>query len=415
MPKNKSLVAAVSLLALLAVNLVFAADARAGYTYKVLHTFMGPDGSTPGPLIFDAAGNLYGVAVYDGKFGNGNVFKLTHSSRGVWTQTALYSFKGGTDGSFPDWVVLDSKGNLIVVCSKGGTHNGGAIFRLTRSSAGQWKKTVLYDFKKFPDVSGPGAVAFDNQGNLYGNAAGGDINGGGSIFKLTPVSHGPWILSVVHRFSTTAAVGFSPSAPVMDGMGNFYGTTLLGGTFGYGGVFNLTSDSKGWHLSVLHIFGSSSNDGLTPSSLILDKHGDLYGTTAYGGTFAGVVFKLTHGSGGQWTESILYDFKDRQDGGYPLGGLLFDKAGNLIGTTAGGGGGNCLGYCGVVFQLTPTSQGGWKESVLHEFIKFEDGQFPDSVLVDSTGNLYGTTLEGGGTQCPEAGAGCGVVYELMRK
>ena len=110
-----------------------------------------------------------------------------------------------------------------------------AIFRLTPSPVGQWKKTVLYDFEKFPDVSSPEAVAFDHHGNLYGNAAGGDINGGGSIFKLTPVSHGRWKLSVVHRFSTTAAVGFSPSAPVMDGKGNFYGTTLVGGTFGYGG------------------------------------------------------------------------------------------------------------------------------------------------------------------------------------
>jgi hypothetical protein len=256
MPKNKSLLAAASLLALLVVNLGFAVDARAGYTYKVLHTFMGPDGSTPGSLIFDGAGNLYGVAVYDGKFGNGNVFRLTRSSRGVWTQTALYSLKGGTDGSFPDWVVFDSKGNLIVVCRKGGAHNGGAIFRLTPSPVGQWKKTVLYDFEKFPDVSSPEAVAFDHHGNLYGNAAGGDINGGGSIFKLTPVSHGRWKLSVVHRFSTTAAVGFSPSAPVMDVKGNFYGTTLVGGTFGYGGVFNLTSDSKGWHLSILHILAA---------------------------------------------------------------------------------------------------------------------------------------------------------------
>ena len=95
---------------------------------------------------------------------------------------------------------------------------------------------------------------------------------------------------------------------------------------------------------------------------------------------------------------------------------MLDRAGNLLGTSAGGGGGSCLGRCGVIFELSPTVHGGWKESVLHEFIKFEDGHFPASaVLLDGASNLYGTTAEGGGTGCPEAGAGCGVVYELLRE
>jgi uncharacterized repeat protein (TIGR03803 family) len=163
---------------------------------------------------------------------------------------------------------------------------------------------------------------------------------------------------------------------------------------------------------VLHNFVNSGNDGFYPSgNLILDSAGNIYGTTSsgYGQSSYGTVFELTPGVGGIWTEKVLYSFTKRGDVAGPIGGLTSDAAGNLYGTTFAGGAYNF----GGVFQLTPTSNGGWTEKVLHSFSNngFDGVAAYSAVVIDASGNLYGTTAGGGGRTCPDE-VGCGIVFEL---
>lgn len=186
--------------------------------------------------------------------------------------------------------------------------------------------------------------------------------------------------------------------------------------------------------NVLHSFGSQAGDGAVPlGSLVLDRSGNLYGTTSLGGTSAcgqcGTIFELSPNTDGSWTESVIYNFCSNvvnskcADGSYPKAGLALDSSGNLYGTTFGGGSNSCTafsGSCGVIFELSPPSQSGqsWTETVLYSFCSNEvneqclDGVQPKSQLIfDASGNLYGTTSAGGSGHF-ENGFGSGVVFEL---
>jgi hypothetical protein len=188
---------------------------------------------------------------------------------------------------------------------------------------------------------------------------------------------------------------------------------------GCGVVFELTPNSDGtWTETVLHSFTGAQGDGDNPfGGLTFDSAGNLYGTTtSTAGTLAGLVFELSPVSGGAWNETVLYAFTGGQDGDEPGGGLVFDTAGNLYGVTRSGGSQNsfCSDFngCGVVFELTPNQDGSWQEVVLHTFTAGADGAFPFSGLtIDSSGNLFGTTANGGNSNCP---LGCGVAFELTQ-
>jgi uncharacterized protein YceK len=187
-------------------------------------------------------------------------------------------------------------------------------------------------------------------------------------------------------------------------------------------LFVLTSLSTSWATSkiqVLHSFGSGM-DALAPyGGLVFDKTGHLYGTTAVGGAGSGcnqgcgTVFELTRGTHGQWTETVLYSFKnDGKDGTLPFRGLILDTAGNLYGVTGSGGTGQCVHGCGTVFELKHGAHGQWTEKVLYSFGSFKgDGEAPAGLIFDTAGNLYGTTGLGGRTSCT---FGCGTVFELKR-
>jgi uncharacterized repeat protein (TIGR03803 family) len=203
---------------------------------------------------------------------------------------------------------------------------------------------------------------------------------------------------------------------ILDQAGNLYGTTTIGGNCWYycGVVFKLTPGTGGsWTENVLHSFCSLKNcrdGGFSLASLIFDRMGNLYGTTAYGGAYnAGSVFKLTPNSDGGWIESVLHSFcssRNCRDGGGPVGGLIFDVAGNLYGTTSGGG----AYRQGVVFELTLNGDGSWREKVLHQFTGGKDGSYPIVGLTfDQAGNLYGTANQGG-SNCNYGD--CGVVFKL---
>jgi len=209
---------------------------------------------------------------------------------------------------------------------------------------------------------------------------------------------------------------------IFDAAGNLYSTTSLGGAYGGGTVFQLTPGTKGtWKERVLHNFGQGK-DGLGPlAGLVFDAAGNLYGTTAGGGAYrGGTVFQMTPGVKGEWKERVLHSFR-KKDGLEPSGGLIFDAAGALYGTTASGGipatGCGCCG-CGTVFQMTPGAKGRWTEKVLHYFGKgSEGGGAYASLIFDAAGNLYGTTQLGGNSDCYQQGydVGCGTVFQLAQQ
>jgi uncharacterized repeat protein (TIGR03803 family) len=220
--------------------------------------------------------------------------------------------------------------------------------------------------------------------------------------------------------------GFDPRAGlIFDAAGNLYGTTQFGGSdgsncthLGCGTVFELVPGTGGkWTEKVLYSFcsagASGCHDGSLPgANLVFDAAGNLYGTTEDGGAYGvGTVFQLSRGTNGKWTEKVLHTFGKSKDGNTPVAGLIFDAAGNLYGATDGGG-----AYAGgTVFQLSRGTNGKWTEKVLHTFGKGKDGKKPVAGLIfDAAGNLYGTTADGGAYGSNDCGfdTGCGTAFQL---
>lgn len=416
------------------VVLTLTTSARARSVEKVLHTFSGGhDGGNPTGVIFDASGNLYGAAGAGGANGDGVVFELTPKSDGSWSEHVLHTFKG-TDGAEPnfDSLIFDASGNLYGTTVWGGNLSDcpisgcGVVFELMPQSNGIWNEKVLYAFKGGSDGGNPVAgLIFDSVGNLYGTAS------QGVLFRLAPTSGGKWHFKVLHAF-TGGSDGANPEGSlIFDRSGNLYGTTAGGGStncsYGCGVVFELLPGLHGkWHEKVLHAF-SGGRDGANPySSLVFDARGHLYGTAAFGGNLedcygggCGLVFELSPNSSGKWEEKVLYAFTGKRDGQFPVSRLISDPTGNLFGTARDGGNFNgCTGGgagCGVVFELSRTCDGGWKDRVLHVFTGGKDGGNPWAGLIfGASGNLYGTTIAGGDlfTPCGDGDEGCGVVFEI---
>jgi uncharacterized repeat protein (TIGR03803 family) len=230
------------------------------------------------------------------------------------------------------------------------------------------------------------------------------------------VPTGGWTENIIHNFSTTPPDGFSPtSGLIFDQAGNLYGTTVLGGNNGgCGTVFQFTPSGSGWQENILYAFAGSDGCG-GYAGLIFDTSGNLYGTTAAGGSNdEGNVFELI-ASNGNWAFTLLYGFSGIVGLG-PTSSLARDAAGNLYGTTYQGGTNICLvqlNGCGNVFRLAP-SDGGWTYTDLYDFTGGSDGKYPyGGVIVDASGNLYSTALAGGLGQCNRGGTlGCGVVWEI---
>jgi len=386
--------------------------ANAGAQETLLYSFDNGSGDASSPfgsLISDSAGNLYGTTGGGGTYGVGTVFELSPNSSGGWTETVLHSFGNGTDGSFPESaLVMDSSGKLYGTTNIGGTSNLGTIFALAPSKSG-WKEKVLHNFSG-PDGQQPWAsLIFDKAGNLYGTTTLGGAYGDGAVFELQATQTGFGTLKILHSFNNNGHDGWnSYAALVFDPKGNLYGTTLAGGTGLSGTVFELHPTSTGqWAEKVLHNF--IGGDGQVPvSTLIFDAAGNLYGATRWGGAglnTAGTVFEMSPSTNGNWKETVLHTFGSGTDGQNPEAGVIMDAAGNLYGTTeVGGTNGN-----GIVFELTPSTSG-WSETVLHNFnsSNFSDGGYPWSGLIlNSAGNLVGTTSAGG------THGGGGVVFEIV--
>lgn len=331
-----------------------------------------------------------------------------------------------------------------------------AMLMLTASALAQDSEIVLHTFTGGSDGALAGShLVSDSAGNLYGTTEAGGSNstscevytglpGCGVVFKLTRAEDGSWNERILHTFTGDSDGGVPVGGVVLDSAGNLYGDTLFGGdktpkvcqpvaqfAAGCGVIYKLTPTAQGpWTETVLHTF-TGGKDGSEPwGNLTLDSHGILYGTSNIGGYDGcgspwgcGVVFKLTPGSGGKWAESVLHTFKGGTDGALPYGGVTFDSQGNLYGTAYVGGDTsvNCVGVtgCGVVFKLAPTSSGPWTETILHAFAGAPDGATPlGGVTLDSAGNVYGSTINGGDTTgffCQNSSIpGCGLVFELAQ-
>jgi uncharacterized repeat protein (TIGR03803 family) len=388
---------------------------------KVLYTFQGgADGTWPwGPLVRDKHGNFYGTTHSGGAYGLekyggfGTVFELSHTVEG-WTKTTIYSFKDRSDGFWPgSGLVIDEDGNLYgTTLGSGNSCECGLIFELSPSATGWTKKTlhVLNNDEGLENYGG--GLAIDSAGNLYGTTGLGGPYGYGAVYELSP-SGTKWIETTLHPFRQED--GAAPYAPVsLDQEGNLYGTASTGGPNGAGIVYELVR-SSGWSETILFGFafgsfadGQNGLEGLTGeipySGVTFDQAGNLYGTTVYGDEDeVGLVYELSPSDTG-WTETVLHDFSFG-DGAFPIAGVTVDPStGNLYGAASEGGGGACVGNgCGTLFELSPAGST-WTESTLHNFTGVE-GDTPLTNLFLDHEHLYGVTSQGGIY-------GAGVVFEI---
>jgi uncharacterized repeat protein (TIGR03803 family) len=269
-------------------------------------------------------------------------------------------------------------------------------------------------------------LILDGAGNLYGTTVyGGVYIAGGTVFELPPKGGG-WTEKVLLSFGNGTDGILPTGGLIFDKAGNLYGTTSLGGNLscseGCGTVFELMPQKGGgWTEKVLHEF--TGNDGELPEAGVVFAAGNLYGTTVFGGSACagcGTVFELIPQKGGNWTEKVLHSFRDnRKDGYEPTAGVLLDAKGNVYGTTYYGGSGTCKETngvgCGTVFELLSAAGGRWTEKLLHAFSNNgKDGVGPSAgLIVDASGNFYGTTYYGGNGTCKDTnGTGCGTVFEI---
>jgi uncharacterized repeat protein (TIGR03803 family) len=388
-----------------------------------------------GNLVADSAGNLYGTTEYCG-LGAGAVFELVRPvpPSTQWTETVLYDFTGGIDGSndgrYPlAGVVFDTAGNLYGTTSVGGAANLGSIFELMppATEGGQWTESVIYSFQggtadgEYPGSAG---VVFDGLGNLYGvtyeGGSGGQeygFNSTGVAYKLTPPATpgAAWTETVIHKFLARNGTVYPVGTPVFDADGNLYGATGGGESISHSigaAAYRLNPPATGsglWTFRLLYSFGGPG-DG-PQSSLTFHNNGHLYGTAEDGSQFGqGSVFELVPPAtaGGVWTENILHSFYGSAgDGRNPVANVIFDGAGNLYGTTPYGGSGapspNCYSSgCGTVFELSPpAAEGGdWTETILHSFpppgARAKDGTEPNyGLFLSKNGTLFGVTAGNG--------------------
>lgn len=390
----------------------------AAWSMHPLYAFSGyADGAAPdGTMAIDQAGNLYGTAYQGGDlngcggYGCGVVFQLNTNN----LLSVLHTFSAGPDGSNPAaGLVRSDHGAAFYGVTFNGGSGPGVVYEIAprptpcKTAFCPWNLTPLHTFD-FNDGNGPqGTLIRDASGNLYGTTmaggAGCQPDGCGTVFEVD--SQGQYKL----LYSFNGSDGNEPQGGLLlDKAGNLYGTTWAGGLYNDGTVFKL--DPNGM-LTVLWNFMGGA-DGANPTAgVIADQNGNLYGTTQFGGRYNdGVVYEVLPPTK---TESVRYTFRGI-DGEWPLSPLLMDRNGNFYGTTGLGG----AFFSGVVYKLD--SQ--FHETVLWHFTFGSDGGYPTygSLLMDDQGNLYGTTNQGGdlNSMAPPCyiqgigSLGCGVVFKL---
>jgi uncharacterized repeat protein (TIGR03803 family) len=382
---------------ILAGFLVFAGVGAQAQTFTVLHQFSGPDGAAPvAGLTMDRAGNLYGTALIGGQgfqycnLGCGTVFKLTHSGSG-WVFTPIYRFSG-QDGANPQArVVFGPDGALYGTATQGGANGRGVVFQLRPSATFckaiqcPWTETILHNFARSNDGSYPGSgdLLFDSAGNIWGTTGDGGDSFSGTVYQLVR-SNGSWTENVIHSFGAPGDGSRPAAGLIMDSQGNLYGTTQNGGSTQGGTVYQLTPSGAGWTETVIHSFDNATEGSIPLGGVIFDAAGNLYGTTSAGGlSFSGGVYELTP-TGNGWVSNLLYFFTNAYVGS--RASLTFGANGKLYGT---------LDLADVdVFELTQ-SGGTWTQTGIYG----RTNDVPEgNVIFDANGNLYTTGSQGGPNQ-----------------
>jgi uncharacterized repeat protein (TIGR03803 family) len=375
-------------------------------TLTVIHSFSdGLGGVHPiAGLIEDARGNLNGTTTDNS--GPGSAYKLTHEQAG-WTLSVLTRFgQNGLDGYLPlSGLTLGPDGAFYGTTNLGGGADGGGdgtVYRLNPATSSS--HSVIYRFSG-PDGYRPleAELTFDSAGYIFGTTSYGGSDGQGTVFELVRNGN-QWTESVIYSFSGLTDGGEPDGKLLFDSAGNLYGTTFTDGDADCtcGVVYELSPSAGSWNIRVLHTFDGAT--GRWPGAgLVMDTAGNLYGTTTAGGVGnGGTVFELSP-SGSNWNFSTIYTFDNTghslEPG--PFAPVLVDTSGNLYGTTVYDG-----AYAqGSVFKLTLTNDG-WVLTSLHDFQSSPDGAHPyGNLVMDASGNIYGTTYDGGDS-------GLGTVWEI---
>jgi len=362
----------------------------AGYTLSTVVAFSSGSGpATPeASLIADGSGNLYDTTQNGGTYGYGTVFEVAAGTHAV---TTLVSFSNSNGAQPRATLVADGSGNLYGTTFYGGASNDGTVFEV---AAGSRTLSTLATFSGSNGVNPRGGLIVDGSGNLYGTTAVGGAHSYGTVFEVAGDTH---TLTTLVSFS--GSNGIQPLAGLLaDGSGNLYGTTTDGGASGYGTVFEVAAISHA--VSTLASF--SHSDGAYPQGgLVADGSGNLYGTTAQGGANNdGTVFEVAFGS---HTLSTLATFSG-SNGSFPRANLVADDSGNLFGTTNVGGDLTLSGGQGVgtVFEVAAETR---VLSTVATFHNSNGANLYAGLLADGNGNFYGTTAGGGAH-------GAGTVFEL---
>ena len=334
--------------------------------------------------------------------------------------TILYTFAGAPDGADPNAApIIDAAGNIFGTTLDGGSAGDGAVFELT-PSGNAYSERVIHSF-----VGSDGAAPFGSPfasagGDLFVTASAGGASQDGTIVELSR-KHGAYEESGVFSFGLEN--GAYPAADFVESGKTLYTTTVDGGKYGYGAIVALSSAGT---ITDVYDFQNAPDGAYPQAGLVADSAGALYGTTYYGGSGScphgghlfyrcGTVFRFVpSGSGG--TETILWTFSGGAHGADPNGAVIVDKRGNLFGTTPFGGGMGCgtNGFppgCGTVYELSPQGST-YREKIVHAFAG-SDGSYPYAGLTAKGDSLYGTT-EFGGADASGCGLGCGTIFEVSK-
>jgi uncharacterized repeat protein (TIGR03803 family) len=361
-------------------------------TYSVIWNFTGGgDGSTPYAGVTIRGGHLFGTTYYGGPFDRGAIYELMPVGS-IWSFSPVLLFSNG--GANPQArVVFGPDGRLYGTTYTGGSNNFGTLFYATpplsicKTANCSWKEHTIHSFTGSPDGNSPfyGDLVWDQQGNIFGTTESGGASNQGAVYELKP-SGNSWTEEIIHSFSGTEYNAYS--GVILDSNGDLFGTIASGGIY-YGAVYELKYTNGSWVETPIYTFQNGSDGAFPVGGLVMDKAGNLYGSTTGGGSGGGgTIFELSP-AGDSWTFQVLYNLQG--DGAGPYASLTMDDAGNLYGTTyADGANGK-----GNIFKLTKTGNG-WAYSSLHDFSAGSDGRYPiGAVTVDSDGTLYGTAALGG--------------------
>ncbi|HKD83664.1 MAG TPA: choice-of-anchor tandem repeat GloVer-containing protein [Terriglobales bacterium] len=407
----------IVLLFALAITAVSGARAQ---TFSIIFNLPLSANSPWGSLMMDQAGNIYGTTTLSNTE-SGTAFKLKNS-RGSWLFNPLLTFTQ-PDGMTPySGLTVGPGGALYGTTVDGGTFNAGTVYALRppqtfcRSVTCPWSRTLVYSFGAGGDGAYPylGSLIFDSAGNMYGSTIGGGSLNQGTVFELSRSGGGNWTEKVLYSFAGGSDGAAPASAITFDAAGNIHGTTENGGnsscSSGCGTVYKLTPSGSNWTETVIYRFSGVSDGNFPVGGIIFDAAGNMYGSTAQGGpNVGGTIFELSPNGGG-WTYAQLYALTQGIFGpGGPTGNLVLNSSGALLGTTITDG----ANGVGNVFKLT--HQGStWTYADLHDFTAFDDQDGEEPVgtpILDAGGNLYGTTL-GGGSQGCSFEVQCGTVWKV---